>query len=72
MVLRQFSQKLAIKWDSPSSQATNYVKTMMSLSIVRAANCCLQGFRVPLSLMSIRQLPCEDGAGIYLLQSAED
>eukprot|EP00957_Ditylum_brightwellii_P206843 15350224-Ditylum_brightwellii.AAC.1 len=73
MVLRQLSRKLAIKWVCPIiSQATNYVKTTMSLSNVRATNRCLQGSRVPSSSMSTRRLPCEDGAGIYLLQSAED
>eukprot|EP00957_Ditylum_brightwellii_P088205 6718700-Ditylum_brightwellii.AAC.1 len=72
MVLRQLSRKLAIKWDGPIYQATNYVKTTMSLSIVRATNHCLRGSCVPLSLMSTRRLPCEDRAGIYLLQSAED
>eukprot|EP00957_Ditylum_brightwellii_P037979 2872487-Ditylum_brightwellii.AAC.1 len=72
MVLRQLSRKLAVKWDCPISQATNYITTTMSLSIVRATNCCLQGFRVPSASMSTRRIPCEDGAEIYLLQSAED
>eukprot|EP00957_Ditylum_brightwellii_P099049 7544655-Ditylum_brightwellii.AAC.1 len=72
MVLRQLSRKLAVKWDCPISQATNYVKTMMSLSIVRATSHCLRGSSVPLASMSTRRIPCEDGAGIYLLQSTED
>eukprot|EP00957_Ditylum_brightwellii_P189200 14401632-Ditylum_brightwellii.AAC.1 len=72
MVLRQLSRKLAIKWDCPISQATNYVKTTMIISIVRATNRCLRGSCVQSSLMSTRRLPCENGAGIYLLQSAED
>eukprot|EP00957_Ditylum_brightwellii_P109609 8360025-Ditylum_brightwellii.AAC.1 len=72
VVLRQLSRKLAIKWDCPIFQATNYVKTTMSLSIVRATNSCLRGSHMPLSSMSTRRLPCEDGAGIYLLQNAED
>eukprot|EP00957_Ditylum_brightwellii_P156255 11893123-Ditylum_brightwellii.AAC.1 len=68
MVLRQLSRKLATKWDCPISQATNYVKTTMSFSFVRAINRCLRGSRVPSSSMSTRRIPCEDGAGIYLLQ----
>eukprot|EP00957_Ditylum_brightwellii_P167517 12751888-Ditylum_brightwellii.AAC.1 len=72
MALRQLYRKLAIKWDCSISQATNYVKTMMSLSIMRAPNYCLEGSHVPSSSMSARRLPCNDGAGIYLLQSAED
>eukprot|EP00957_Ditylum_brightwellii_P011938 900734-Ditylum_brightwellii.AAC.1 len=62
MVLGQLSRKLAIKWDYPISQAINYVKTTMSLSIVRATKCCLRGSHVPSSSMSTRRLPCEDGA----------
>eukprot|EP00957_Ditylum_brightwellii_P034670 2628177-Ditylum_brightwellii.AAC.1 len=57
MGLMQLSRKLAIKWDCPISQATNYVKTMMSLSIVRATNRCLRGCCVLSSSMSIRRLP---------------
>eukprot|EP00957_Ditylum_brightwellii_P099908 7613357-Ditylum_brightwellii.AAC.1 len=44
MVLRQLSCELAMKWDCPILQATNYVKTTMSLSIVRATNRCWHGF----------------------------
>eukprot|EP00957_Ditylum_brightwellii_P033827 2563836-Ditylum_brightwellii.AAC.1 len=72
MVLWQLSRKLAVKWDCPISQATNYVKTTMSLSIVKATNCCLRGSRVRSASMSTRRIPCEDGTGIYFLQSAED
>eukprot|EP00957_Ditylum_brightwellii_P107093 8171146-Ditylum_brightwellii.AAC.1 len=55
-----------------AAMATNYVKTMMSLSIMRATKCCLQGSRVLSATISTRQIPCEDGAGIYLLQSTDD
>eukprot|EP00957_Ditylum_brightwellii_P191005 14543737-Ditylum_brightwellii.AAC.1 len=52
MVLKQLSWKLAAKWDCPISHASNYVKRMISLSIMRAINYCLQGSCVPLSWMS--------------------
>eukprot|EP00957_Ditylum_brightwellii_P005926 448795-Ditylum_brightwellii.AAC.1 len=71
MVLKQISWKLAKKWDCSRSYAVNYVKTTMSLSIVRATYRCLWGSRVSLSSMSTRRSPCEDGAGIGLLQSAQ-
>eukprot|EP00957_Ditylum_brightwellii_P126465 9640129-Ditylum_brightwellii.AAC.1 len=71
MVLRQLSCKLAMKWDCPISQATNYVKTKMSLSIVRASNHCLWGSHVLSASMSTQRIPCANGAGIYLLQGAE-
>eukprot|EP00957_Ditylum_brightwellii_P087028 6624541-Ditylum_brightwellii.AAC.1 len=43
MVLKQISQKLAKKWDCSRTYTANGVKTMMSLSIMRATHSCLQG-----------------------------
>eukprot|EP00957_Ditylum_brightwellii_P084399 6418144-Ditylum_brightwellii.AAC.1 len=71
MVLKQISRKLAEKWDCSRSYVANYVKTTMSLSIVRATHHCLWGSQVPLSSMSTHRSSCEDGAGIGLLQSAQ-
>eukprot|EP00957_Ditylum_brightwellii_P038890 2938856-Ditylum_brightwellii.AAC.1 len=71
MVLKQIAQKLAKKWDRPMSYASNYVKTTISLSLVRATHRCFQGSCVPLSAMSKTHWQCEDSAGIGLLQTAE-
>eukprot|EP00957_Ditylum_brightwellii_P159101 12109091-Ditylum_brightwellii.AAC.1 len=71
MVFKQISRKLAEKWDCSRSYAANYVKTAMSLSIVRATHCCLRGSRVPSSSMSTHRSRYEDGAGIGLLQLAQ-
>eukprot|EP00957_Ditylum_brightwellii_P149088 11352145-Ditylum_brightwellii.AAC.1 len=40
---------------------------MISLFIVRATNCCLQGSHVLSSLMSTQHFPCKNGAGVSLL-----
>eukprot|EP00957_Ditylum_brightwellii_P191511 14580386-Ditylum_brightwellii.AAC.1 len=72
MTFQQLSQKLVVKQDCPISQATNYIKTTINLSVVRVANHCLWGSCVLLALMSTRQIPWKDGTGIYLLQSTED
>eukprot|EP00957_Ditylum_brightwellii_P190446 14497334-Ditylum_brightwellii.AAC.1 len=71
MVPKQISWKLAEKWDCSRLYAANYVKRTMSLSIVRATHHCLWGSQVTLSLMNTHKSPCEDGAGIGLLQSAQ-
>eukprot|EP00957_Ditylum_brightwellii_P209209 15360812-Ditylum_brightwellii.AAC.1 len=71
MVLRQLYHKLAVNWDCPIFKATNYIKTTMSISIVRSTNCFLRGSHVLLASASTCQIPCEDGAGIYLLQSTD-
>eukprot|EP00957_Ditylum_brightwellii_P082713 6289581-Ditylum_brightwellii.AAC.1 len=71
MVLKQISWKLAKKWDCSMLYATNYVKTTMSLSIVRETHHCLWGSQMLLSSMSTHRSLCEDGAGIGLLQLAQ-
>eukprot|EP00957_Ditylum_brightwellii_P137134 10456047-Ditylum_brightwellii.AAC.1 len=64
IVLKQLSRKLAAKWECPPSKTANYIKTTMSLVLVRANHCCLCGSCVPSSSMSACQWPCKDGAGI--------
>eukprot|EP00957_Ditylum_brightwellii_P163881 12476371-Ditylum_brightwellii.AAC.1 len=71
IVLKRISQKLAQKWDCPMSYASNYVKTTMSIGLVRATHCCLRGSHVSSSEMSKQHWPCEDGAGIGLLLTAD-
>eukprot|EP00957_Ditylum_brightwellii_P111594 8511905-Ditylum_brightwellii.AAC.1 len=72
MVLKQLSRKLAAKWECPISQASNYVKTTISLSIVTATNCHLQGSHMLLSLMSTQHFPYKDRAGVSLLLTRDD
>eukprot|EP00957_Ditylum_brightwellii_P136137 10382193-Ditylum_brightwellii.AAC.1 len=50
----------------------NYIKTTMSLSLVRATHPCLYGSRMPSSLINTHQWPCKDRAGIGLLQTYVD
>eukprot|EP00957_Ditylum_brightwellii_P112343 8565811-Ditylum_brightwellii.AAC.1 len=71
MVLKQISWKVAKKLDCSRLYEANYVKTTMSLSIVRATHRCLRGSWMPSSLMSTHRSPCDDGAGIGLLQSSQ-
>eukprot|EP00957_Ditylum_brightwellii_P030062 2275788-Ditylum_brightwellii.AAC.1 len=72
MVLKQLSIKLAAKWECPPSKAANYIKTTMSLSLVRATHHFLCRSHVPSSLMSTHQWPCKDGASIGFLQTYVD
>eukprot|EP00957_Ditylum_brightwellii_P135227 10311724-Ditylum_brightwellii.AAC.1 len=71
MVLKRISQKLSQKWDCPMYYASNYVKTTMNIGLVRATHRCIRGFCVPLSVMSKQHCPCEDGAGVGLLLTAD-
>eukprot|EP00957_Ditylum_brightwellii_P173382 13200642-Ditylum_brightwellii.AAC.1 len=71
MVLKRISQVLAQKWDCPVSYASNYMKTTMILGLMHAIHHCLRGFHVLSSMMNKQHWPCEDGAGIGLLQTAD-
>eukprot|EP00957_Ditylum_brightwellii_P053511 4055415-Ditylum_brightwellii.AAC.2 len=71
MVLKRISQKIPQKWDCPMSYTSNYVKTTMSIGLVRATHHYLRGSRVLLSAMSKQHWSCKDGAGISLLLSAD-
>jgi hypothetical protein len=62
---KRLSQKLAIKWHRPLSHVTGYVKTRLSIAIIRATHLCLRGSRIPTHKMS-RQPLWEDGAGLAL------
>ena len=60
--LRRLSSRLAAKWDMPYSQAMNFVRTRMSLAILRASVHCLRGAR-----RKFFPLSADNGAAIALL-----
>eukprot|EP00957_Ditylum_brightwellii_P183410 13970844-Ditylum_brightwellii.AAC.1 len=68
MVLKQLSRKLAMNWELQPSKMANYIKTTMSLSLVRGIHGSLCESCVPSSSMGKHRWLCEDGAGIGLLQ----
>eukprot|EP00957_Ditylum_brightwellii_P097770 7445727-Ditylum_brightwellii.AAC.1 len=43
MVLKQLSWKLSVEWDCPISQASNCIRTIMSLSIMKTTDYWWQG-----------------------------
>ena len=65
-VLRRLGRAIAPKWDMPFSKVMAYIKTQISLAILRAAHHCIRGSRIPAKAMSIGTGPFEDGAGLLL------
>jgi hypothetical protein len=65
-LIKRLSQKLATKWQRPLSHVTSYVRTRLSIAIVRATHLCMRGSRIPAHSMSTRRPLWEDGAGLAL------
>ena len=65
--LKRVALKLAAKWQKPYSQVCGFVKSRMSIAIVRATHQCLRGSRIPTAQISCRPL-WEDGAGLSLYE----
>ena len=59
--VKRLAARLADKWAKPYSTTMNFVRTQLSLSILRATNHCLRGARRKLSALHF-----EDGAALPL------
>ena len=66
--LKRISSSLATKWWQPYSKTCGYVKSRVSITLVRATHCCLLRSRVPAHRISVQRPQWEDGAGINLLR----
>jgi hypothetical protein len=64
--LQRASGKIAKKWNKPYSQICNFVKTRISIGIIRASHLCIRGSRVPLKAICPRNPYWEDGTGFCL------
>ena len=54
--LNRIVSRLATKWRQPYSRTCGYVKSRISITLVRATNWCIRGSRVPTHRISV-QLP---------------
>ena len=59
--IKRLAARLADKWTKPYSKTMNFVRTQLSLLILRATNHCLRGARRKLSALHF-----EDGAALPL------
>ena len=64
VVLQNLAGSLAKKSGKSYSETSNFMKSRMSIAIVRATHLCIRGSRIPTSRMS--QHPQCDGAGLSL------
>ena len=57
---KQLAAKLAARWKRPYSHLCGYVRSRLSLALVRSASLCLRGERNPLARRT--RPSCDDGA----------
>eukprot|EP00957_Ditylum_brightwellii_P206955 15350774-Ditylum_brightwellii.AAC.1 len=67
LLMKQLACALSKKWTYYVSYALNYVKTMLSIAVVRVTYWCLRGSRDPSRYTNPDFLPFEDGAGLALV-----
>ena len=63
--LNRITSRLAMKWKEPYSRTCRYVKSRISITLVRAVHHCIWGDSVPASKISMKRLQWEDGAGLH-------
>ena len=64
--MKRLAATLAAKWSRPYSQVCGYVRSRLSLALVRSANSCLRGTRDPSNRVS--RPAWEAGGGLSLYQ----
>ena len=64
--LKRIASRLATKWNQPYSKTCEYVKSRVTITLVRATHRCICGSRVPAHRISMQRPQWEDGAGLNL------
>ena len=53
VTLKRIASRLAKKWKEPFSRTSWYMKSRVVITIVRSMHCCIQGYQVPASHISM-------------------
>ena len=53
--LKSLASRLATNWQQPYSRTCGYVKSRISITLVRATHCCIRGSRVPTHRISVQR-----------------
>ena len=64
--LKRITSFLRIKWQETYPRTCRYMKSRVTITLVRATHCCILGDRVTSSKISVKQPQWEDGAGLHL------
>ena len=66
--LKRIASCLATKWKHPYLKTCGYVKSRVSITLVRATHRCIRGSRVPVHRIIVQRPQWEDDAGINLFR----
>ena len=66
--LKRIASRLATKWKQSYSKTCGYVKSRISITLVRATYRCIRGSWVPSHLNSLQRPQWKDGAGLNLFR----
>ena len=66
--LKMIASRLTTKWWHPYSRTCGYVKSRISITLVRATQRCIRGYRVPAHNTRVQQPQWKDGSGINLFR----
>ena len=59
--LKKVANRLASKWKQPYSKTCGYVKSRISITLVRSTHRCIRGSPVPAHKVSVQRPKWEDG-----------
>ena len=66
--LKRLASCLATKWKQPYSKTCGYIKSRITISLVRATHCYILGSRVLAHRISVQRPQWEDGSGLNLFR----
>ena len=66
--LKKVANRLASKWKQTYSKTCGYVKSRISITLVRSTHRCIRGSRVTAHKISVQRPQWEDGAGLALFR----
>ena len=66
--LKRIPSCLTKKWRQPYSRTCGYVKSRVSITLVRATHRCIRGSRVPAHKISVHHPQYKDGNGLNLFR----
>ena len=66
--LKRLASRLATKWRQSYSSTCGYVKSRITITLVRATHRCIRGSRVTAHRISVQDPHWEEGAGLKLFR----
>ena len=66
--LNRLASRLATKWKQSYSKTCGYVRSRISITLVRTAHHCIQGYQVTAHRISVQWAQWEGGTGLNLFR----